>query len=293
MIKTIRITKAGWIFIALTIMLGFSAVNTGNNLIYLVASGFLSFMGVSGLLGRGNLPKIDTRINLPDEIFADTEIPVGVTLINKRGILPAFLIRVWVHDRYILFPFVNTKSEDTKYTTIVFTERGRKKLKNIHICSVFPFNFFMRCRKIGEDKEIIVLPMPKRCEIDDLMKKDKKFNGQLSSDKKGYESELLSIRDYTKTDPMKYINWKASAKTGELKTKELSSSVQMPVVIDFEETEIKDTEERISCITYMIIKLLKKNIPVGLRIRGSLYKPDVTKQHRLTLLTELALYEKN
>ena len=42
----------------LTLLLGFAAVNTGNNLLYLLVSALLGFMAVSGILGRLNLAVI-------------------------------------------------------------------------------------------------------------------------------------------------------------------------------------------------------------------------------------------
>jgi len=48
----IKINKAGYIYILLTILVGFSAVNTANNLVYIIASALLSYMLVSGISGE-------------------------------------------------------------------------------------------------------------------------------------------------------------------------------------------------------------------------------------------------
>src|SRR3972149_4703492 len=107
----IKITKAGWFYVLLTIFLGVSGINTGNNLIYLIVAAFLSFMAVSGVFGKRNLSKIDVRIELPEEIYAGTSPPVKVILRNTRRFLPAFLMRVHVSGNEILFPFVEVKTE--------------------------------------------------------------------------------------------------------------------------------------------------------------------------------------
>jgi hypothetical protein len=54
--------------------------------------------------------------------------------------------------------------------------------------------------------------------------------------------------------------------------------------------KIKDIEEKISCKAYSIVKLLKKNIPVGLRINDRLYEPDISYGHKIRMLKDLALY---
>ena len=108
----------------------------------------------------------------------------------------------------------------------------------------------------------------------------------------GYDADIVSIREYVRGDPIKYIHWKATARTGKLKTKEHSSLSYQPVVIEFEKVFIKDIEDRISCVAYTIVQLLKNNVPVGLRINGRMYPPDVTGIHRMNMLRELAVYGK-
>lgn len=247
-------------------------------------------MGISGFFGKGNLSKIDVDIELPEDIFAKTDIPIRIRLINNRKFLPAFLIRVKIGDISALFPFVDSKCIDLKYAATTFQSRGEYRIKNIHICSVFPFSFFTRCKIIKKDLVFTVFPHPKKCDAINFLKSHKASGKELQSTRTGYEPEVISIRDYVKTDPLKYISWKASAKTGELKTKEMSSSVQQPLIINFDEIEIKDLEEKISCITYTILKMLKQNIPVGIKINGKFLNPDTSKRHKINMLRELALY---
>lgn len=286
----IKITKAGYIYIALTIFLGISAVNTGNNLVYLIVSALLSFMGISGFFGKRNLSKVDINIEFPQEIYANKEFPLKINLTNRRGFLPVFLMRVKIDAYETIFPFIDKKSCAVRYTNVSFERRGRYEIKNIHICSVFPFSFFMRCRRLEKSFDFIVFPEPKKCDLLSTFEKEKLSKGERHLDKAGFESEILSIREYIHGDPFKYISWKATAKTGELKTKELSSLAFQPIIVDFEKITIKDTEEKISCITYTILQLLKKNIPVGLKIGDKFHMPDVSNAHKISILKELALY---
>ena len=57
-------------YIAITLLLGFAAVNTGNNLLFLVVSGLLAFMSVTGLAGMTNLKGLTPELVPPVEIFA-------------------------------------------------------------------------------------------------------------------------------------------------------------------------------------------------------------------------------
>jgi len=88
---------------------------------------------------------------------------------------------------------------------------------------------------------------------------------------------------------LKYISWKATARTGDLKTKEMSSLSYQPVIIDFDAIEIRDLEERISCVTHTFIQLIR-NAPVGLKINGKVFQPGTSSTHKIAVLRELALY---
>jgi uncharacterized protein (DUF58 family) len=250
----------------------------------------LSFMSISGIFGKSNLSKISFTVDLPQEIYAGTLFPLKITLTNNRRFLPAFLIRLTTDTFEALFPFTNTGSALSLYTSISFEKRGAHTINNIRINSVFPFNFFTRFKKIHDAYNCIVFPAMKPCDLSSLYEQEKKRRGEKISDRLGYESDVVSIREYVRGDPLKYIHWKATAKTGKLKTKELSSLAHRPVIIDFEKIAIANIEEKISSIAYAIVQFCKKNVPVGLKINGNLYLPDVSAAHKLNLLRELALY---
>jgi uncharacterized protein (DUF58 family) len=276
----------------LTILLGVSAVNTGNNLIYLIVSALLSFMGISGFFGKNNLSKIAVEVEFPREIYAQNNFPLKIILKNKKRLLPVFLLKIHIDGHSVLFPFADVKSETTKYINISFRKRGQYTIKDVYISSVFPFNFFTRFRHLNNTFDCIVFPELKKCDLITLYEKGRRLKGEKASDKIGFESDIVSIREYVYGDPLKYINWKATAKTGALKTKELSSLLHQPITIDFDKVIIKDTEEKISCISYSIIQLLKKNMPVGLKIKDMLYEPGTSRNHKISMLKGLALFEK-
>jgi uncharacterized protein (DUF58 family) len=173
---------------------------------------------------------------------------------------------------------------------MTFGQRGKHTMGLVSLHSVFPFNFFTRFKWYSDSSSFVVFPKLQQCELLSFNQKERRLKGEHCSDKAGYESDIISIREYVHGDPIKYINWKATAKTGELKTKELSSLTFQPVVIDFDTVDIEDTEQRISCITYTIVQLIRKNIPIGLRLNGAFFAPSVSNSHKTTLLTELALW---
>jgi uncharacterized protein (DUF58 family) len=270
--------------------LGVAAVNTGNNLVYLVVSALLGFMGISGIFGKNNLSGVKVQVEFPEDIYAKTECPAIVTLVNKKRFFPVFLMKLKIGGDTVFFPFVDGRSSSTRHLNVTFPRRGRHKIADLHIFSVFPFNFFTRYRKLNTLPPIVVFPRPKRSELLFPYNRNRRWTGEIDSDRAGYESDIVSIREYAYGDPLKYVNWKATARTGQLKTKELSSPVYEPVVIDFDEVPIKDLEERISSIAYTIIQCHRENRPIGMRMDGRVFAPGSSHRHRSVLLRELALY---
>jgi uncharacterized protein (DUF58 family) len=257
-------------------------------------------MGISGFFGRRNIMQLRIEIEVPDEIYSGTVMPVKVVLSNDKRFMPSFLIRVKVDNSETLFPVIDKTATATGLANIAFPERGRHHTDNIYISSVFPFNFFTRFRRLDTALDVIVLPAARKCSLQSLFAREKRSRGDRTLDTSGFEAEILSIRNYRYGDPQKYIHWKASARTGELKTKELSSLSHRPLIIDFDEIVIGDLEERISCITYVIIRSYRLNIPVGIKISGKVFKPftensaDTGKSRlgKIAMLRELALYGK-
>ncbi|MBF0566313.1 MAG: DUF58 domain-containing protein, partial [Nitrospirae bacterium] len=200
-----------------------------------------------------------------------------------------FLLRIVIVSEVIMFPYIEPGAEDSKYLSMAIPKRGLHKIGDVHVCTVFPFNFFIRCLKLSVDLSCLVFPEPVKCALPGVFDKDARNKGETSTGKTGFDGEMYSVRHYRPSDPLKYISWKATAKTGKLKTKEMASTAMQPVMIDFDAVNAKDVEERLSCITFAVLDLMKKNIPVGLKIKDRVFKPDVSHASKLAILRELAL----
>ena len=87
------------------------------------------------------------------------------------------------------------------------------------------------------------------------------------------------------------IHWRLSARSQELKVKELAGTVREPVVIDLN-TLPGDPEERLSRGAWLVNKLIRdEGIPVGLRLGDKLLPPGDSRGHRLRLLAALGAYD--
>jgi uncharacterized protein (DUF58 family) len=264
-----------------------------------VVSALLAFMGISGFFGMRNIRGLRVEIDPPEEIYAGSEILLKIVIKNDKKYTPSFLVKVKAGDSELLFPVIVRRGSASGLLNMKCGERGRHRVADVYVSSVYPFNFFTRFRRLDTDISLIVFPAPRKRPLSQIYSDSKRSSGDITSDRTGFESDILSIRDYRYGDPMKYIHWKASARTQGLKTKELSALSHRPVIIDFEKLNVPDIEERISYVTYHILRSFRQNIPVGLKISGKVFSPPESRAvsgesggGKMAMLRELALYGK-
>src|SRR5438105_222912 len=89
-----EVTRAGVVYLALAVVLGLAAVNTGNNLLYLIVAAMLSAVVISGAASAVVLRAVEMDVHLPDHVFAERAVLARVTLRNRRTWLPAFSVSV-------------------------------------------------------------------------------------------------------------------------------------------------------------------------------------------------------
>lgn len=272
--------------------MGFAAVNTGNNLLFLIVSALLGFMAISGLAGWLNLRALKVDIDFPDEIYDGRETLAIVRLENRKRRFPSFLLKVRALDTEALFHIVERNSVETGALTVRFRGRGKRLLERVQVSSVFPINFFVRRKGLSLHAGFTVFPAPGSCEpARGAGPRDAR--GNVSSARRGYGGDVATIRDYTGREPMKLIHWRLSARHQQLKVKDLTAPAENPLILDVLALPGGTLEENLSCATFLVNRAMRTGRAVGMKLGTRLIAPDTTRQHRLRLLTELAEYGKH
>jgi uncharacterized protein (DUF58 family) len=272
----------------MTLLLGFAAVNTGNNLIYLLVSALLGFMAVSGVLGRGNLSGLRVEFEPPEEVYDGRETLARVRVENPRRFLPAFLIRVALPGTTATFPVVDPAGTAAEAVTVTFRGRGPQNPPPVQVSSIFPINFFVRRLAVAPSRPVTVFPAPVSCGLPSGSGGED-GRGDRNSPNRGNEGEISRIADY-RGESMKHIHWKLTARQGELKIKELSAVAREPLILDLDALPGPHMEARLRCASFLVNRYLREDRPVGLNLGGRAIPPATGRVHKLRLLTELALY---
>ncbi len=88
------VTRAGIVYVLVTLVIAIAALNTGNNLLYIIVAAMLAAILVSGVVSAWVLRYLELDVRLPEHIFAGRAVPGRIVLGNPRRVLPSFSIRV-------------------------------------------------------------------------------------------------------------------------------------------------------------------------------------------------------
>ena len=88
------VTRAGIVYVLVTVVIGIAALNTGNNLLYIVVAAMLAAIMVSGSVSAMVLRYLELDVRLPDHVFAGRPVLGRIVVRNPRRLLPSFSIRV-------------------------------------------------------------------------------------------------------------------------------------------------------------------------------------------------------
>lgn len=238
--RTLSFTKEGKRYIAILFVIGIAAINTGNNLLYLVVAMMLSIIVISGILSESTLRGIEISRILPTHIFAKRPAAIRWGIANKKRYFPSFSLSIdelshggfSAESGYIIkLPAGDSVTQTCFYT---FPQRGLYKLEGFKITTRFPFGFFRKGRRLSMPADMLVYPNIKPIRQGAAHSLSK--SGDWAEKVKGLGANLHSIRDYTFMDDSRIIHWKSTAKTARLMAKEFEQEGKKRVEIVFHNT---------------------------------------------------------
>jgi len=226
-----KITREGWIYIGGIIIVALAALNTGNNLLFLILASLIAIILMSGILSSITLSGIEMRLELPENIFAGQAVRAQVELENEKLTLPSFSLRVEAAitkkspaiallETPVYFPYVPKRESVRQNVPITFARRGAYRQDAFRIVTRFPFGFLQKARRVELQAEALVYPSvePSRDFVEILPA----LQGALESLSKGGGHDLYALRGYVPTDSARHVHWKASARSGSLMVREFT-----------------------------------------------------------------------
>ena len=301
--RALRPTRAGWLFFAITLGVGFAALNTGNNLMYLVLSLMLGFLLLSGALSESSLRGIRVRRRLPRELYAGSENKIVLEITNKQRRVSAFA--VVVEDRRAT-PEKDASNRPRAFALRVGAgetlrraygfwpdRRGRVEFKEFRVFTRFPFGLFSKSLTLPASQNALVFPALESVRsLQDFG--NPRDAGERVPAPSGSGADAIGLRDYTPGDPLRRIHWRASMRRRSLLVREVESEHEAEVEVRLRTRDVEPGERFERSVVWVaseIAALLDAGSRVALRTDDELIDAGAGVRHRARLLTYLALVE--
>lgn len=303
--RFLRFTPEGKKFIFIAIAIGFAAVNTGNNLLYLVLAMLLSLIIASGFLSEWGIKGIEVKRHFPPYIFAHAPCGILLKVTNTKKYLPSFSLELEEQvdgenkgGLAYLFRVDPHKTQSQVYR-LSFPRRGLHRLHEPHLLTRFPFGLFIKGVRIKENREIVVYPQ--------LVSWEEFFpeisdRGEISRSRphKGRGEDIFAVREYLPGDTSRDIHWPSTAKRSQPMVKEYESGrkKKLHIVVDTSvpkeaaPEDLNRFEENISKAASLAYHLLQKpDFLVGLSLGDEVFLPQQGNSHLHRMLRALALVQ--
>jgi uncharacterized protein (DUF58 family) len=89
-----EVTREGLAYMGLAFVVGIAALNTGNNLLFIILSAMLAAIVVSGFVSATMVRRIEMEVILPEHVFANSAVLGRVSIRNESSWWPAFSVSV-------------------------------------------------------------------------------------------------------------------------------------------------------------------------------------------------------
>jgi hypothetical protein len=253
-------TREGLVYLIIIAVITVAALNTGNNLLFIILASLLAGILVSGILSRIVLSQLELEFVLPDHIFAERPMISRLSLVNLKWFFPSFSVTISARDaqkvkrkknlpptprpapygsgssrildQRVYVPYVPRRSVVTQHVELTFPHRGRYTQEGFRVSTKFPFGLLGKAHEVSSRQEILVLPKVEPTE--EFYEILPLLGGEVESFYKGRGHDLYSIRDYQESDTARHVDWKATAKSQQLKVREFTREDERRLVLVFD-----------------------------------------------------------
>ena len=285
-------TKEGIVFIILTFIVGFSALNTNNNLLYLIFGAMLSLVIISGIISMINLSSIEIKVKKVPKLHALTPSHIIFTLTNKKGFVPSLSLTLEMHNQRSFLLYLPASTSRDLNIRCFFNSRGWNSMPQLNLYTRFPFGFFKKWIIVEIDRDkVLVYPKIEKTSIGS--NDNFESTGNDESRMRGTGEELKTIRDYDSGDNKKDIDWKSTAKMNKLMVKEFfdNETKNAEIIFEPEKEGSVNIEKYISEKASLLNEYINSGFTVDFISKNKKFKAVYNQSEMYKVLGYLAVYK--
>jgi uncharacterized protein (DUF58 family) len=293
----LRLTKWGGGFLVATLVLGFAAVNTGNNALMALLGFALASYVVSGTWSRQVLGRTDVEATLPREVYAGRPAAMDVVLRNRSRLFPAYgiVLRDRTGRRLLVEPLVPPGATRRRTVEVEFGRRGWNEVGPWTVDVLMPLGFFLKSKSVLDRRRLLVYPkilrsssaVPQRSAGG---KRTERFTSR------GREGDVVQLRGYREGDDVRQMHWKQTARQRRpiVVDRQRRAAAPAVFVVDSELADPLDAEQRrgfevhVSEVATAVARRLEQGEEVGLVVGRTVVPPVRSIRRMASLMRPLA-----
>lgn len=299
-------------FALVMVLMGIAAVNTQTNLFFGVFGLMAGVLSISAVMSFVSLHGIRIERQTPEFLWVGAEEVMLYRLSNQKRFWPLLAASIGELDGcqafaaqpYSFLPHTAAGGASEARCRVLPRRRGIYTLDRFQFSSSFPFGFVTRAATAQQPETIVIFPALAKVNPHLLhLCQSAENTGAPMRPRHGGEDEFYGARQYRPGENPRWINWKRTARTGELVVKEMTRVAPPRLVLLVDTCSDSDSadalarvEQAIAMAASLASDALEKGYPVGLCAwnNGWLQMlPARGKRQRLEVLTALARLPRN
>ena len=286
------LTTQGKAFVLVTLGVGFAAVNTSSNLLFLTLGLMLSLLILNGVMGDTSLWGVSLRIISESRLFVGETayLKLEVENIKSRSSSYTLLIRDDFRDSSLSVFRIAPKTKQQPQLAWTPEKRGVRNGIELALSTEFPFGFIRKTRVFEFEHESVIYPSV------DFAVKYKQQNERTGilrdSEYAGGGNQVVGLQEYASPMPARDIHWVRTAALGFPVSKERARDVdsRFTLVVDNHNGHSDDSlDDVVRNAASRLLRAVDSGVEVDLHCRGCEVQHSVAGVFPVMAMRTLAL----
>jgi uncharacterized protein (DUF58 family) len=284
-------TKAGFAFALTLLLMLVASINYQLNLGY-VLTFLLAGAGVVSMhLTHGTLRALTLHLRPVPAVFAGEPALLEVVISNAGGPRHALALQLQdapAGDRSVSWCDVPAQGQEVVHVSLVPAQRGWHALPPLVVTTVFPFGLFRAWTVWRPASRLLAWPRPET--PTPALPPASPLPGAPAGAQRAGGTEFDGVRLYRRGDSLRQVMWKKVARSGQLVSRETSTSAAQELWLDWNTAPAADAEHRLSRLAAWVQAAEHRGLRYGVRLPGRELAPGQGELHRRAALDALATH---
>ena len=289
--RQLKVTRSGKVYLVVTLGVGMAALNTGNNLLYLLLGFLLSIIVASGVLSEACLQYLRLKRLLPSAVWAGEPFTVRYEVRKLKGW--SFALEIVEEDRPVKETAWLTLVDNTTPAVVraiyLAGTRGPLALRKLKVTTTFPLGLFAKSRTLEFDDTLLIYPRRIPSPSPDKAQGLREVGEGQKTQRRDGTGEFWGLKELTEGEDGRRIHWKKSAAAGKLLRVERERDERRQYLLSIDEEHSpqaldRDCEEAAA----LAHRLLAQGYEVGLKSKSQSLRPGYGEHQERRILSALA-----